>query len=48
MNSSISLDNDYSFDFSPYEIGEKIGKGGFGEVFKVKHKDSGETFAAKI
>ena len=31
-----------------YEIGEKIGQGGFGCVYKAKSKTSGESFAIKI
>ena len=31
-----------------YELGDKIGKGAFGSVYKAKNKNSGEEFAIKI
>ena len=31
-----------------YEVGEKIGQGMFGKVFKVKHKETGEYWAMKV
>ena len=36
-------------DLSQYELtSEGLGSGGYGDVFKVKKKDTGELFAAKI
>ena len=31
-----------------YELGDKIGKGAFGSVYKAKNKNSGEEFAIKV
>lgn len=37
-----------SLDISKYKIINKIGFGEFGEVFKVKDKETGEVYAAKV
>ncbi|KAK8893049.1 hypothetical protein M9Y10_030308 [Tritrichomonas musculus] len=35
-------------DISDYEQGEKLGKGSFGSIFRVKEKSTGKLYAAKI
>ena len=47
-HSSISLDKDYKFELSRFQIMNLIGKGMFGEVYKIKEKGTGNIFAAKI
>lgn len=42
------METEYSFDLSKYEIIQKIGKGAFGAVYKVKEIKTGVIFAAKI
>ena len=37
-----------TIDIKNYEIISKIGEGGFGEVYKVKEKQSGKLYAAKV
>lgn len=37
-----------SIDLSNYTKGKKIGKGGFGNVYKTFAKDCGDEYAAKI
>lgn len=38
----------YSFDITKYEYLEKVGKGSFGTVYKVKEKETGEIYACKV
>lgn len=47
-HSSISLDKDYKFELNRFQIMNLIGKGMFGEVYKIKEKGTGNIFAAKI
>ena len=46
--SPILVEKEYSFDLNRYEVLELIGKGSFGEVYKVKEKKTDQIFAAKI
>lgn len=44
---SFSSESSFS-DLKNYEISQKIGKGSFGEVYKVKDKSTGDFYAAKV
>ena len=45
MDENVPLSSDVYKE--KYEVVKKIGEGGFGKVFSVKNKESGEIFAAK-
>ena len=42
------MNSKYLLNLKEYEQISFIGNGGFGEVYKIKHKKSGEILAAKI
>ena len=46
--SKIHLNKLFSSFYQKYELQEKIGFGGFGEVYKVINKETFETFAVKV
>ena len=46
--SKIPLNKLFSSFYQKYELQEKIGFGGFGEVYKVINKETFETFAVKV
>ena len=42
------MDLPNTIDLNDYKLIHKVGQGSFGEVYKVKHKKSGNFYAAKI
>lgn len=48
INSSIFIAEQYENPFNIYDIVAKVGEGGYGRVYKVKHKKDGSIRAMKV